>query len=44
MTDMFVATKKIKIIPSSLFNQTIIDNINDRNCDSMFARSGVITI
>ena len=34
----------INIIPSSLFNQTILDNINDRNCYQMFVRSGVITI
>ena len=38
------SSANINIIPSSLFNQIILDNINDRNCYQMFARSDVITI
>lgn len=43
MYKMFKAAH-INIIPSSLFNQTILDNIDDRTCFEMFAFSNVITI
>lgn len=43
MYQMFSAAN-INIIPSSLFNQIILDSINDRTCYEMFSHSNVITI